>query len=369
MTGEPNDILSQAGKTGLFSSGTSTKSGVIGNNPNVGSTDDVDLFEFQLDAGDAVTIDIDADEFSSDLDSVLRLFSSEGEEVAVSDDDSAPGEDFSLDSFISFIADSTDTYFAGVSSFANFDYDPLVEGSGSGGSTGEYDITIKIFQNAVENGSFETGTFEDWHTIGNTSIVDAEFGVTPTQGDFQALLTNDGSVSDGSVEVEELEEFLRLAPGVLDGLGNGTVTEGSAIRQTFHIDKPSVLSFDWNFLTDEATPTVFNDFAFFTVKPLALELADTGFPVFFPSDSEFNEETGYQNVSVVLSEPGNYKLSFGVVDVLDEIVDSALLVDDISVFPVSTGITSDSEFLELPIEFSKESELETIMPERAMIEI
>ncbi len=375
MITEPNDTIFEASDTGLFSSGTFTKSSEIGDNPNVDPTDDVNLFEFQLDAGDSVTIDIDADEFSSDLDSVLRLFNSEGEEVAFSDDNPAPGEDFSLDSFISFMADSTDTYYAGVSSYANFDYDPSVEGSGSGFSTGEYDITIEIFQNAIENGSFETGTFEDWRTIGDTSIVDAEFGVTPTQGEFQARLTNNASASGGSVEAEELEEFLELTPGVLDGLGNGTVTEGSAIKQTFEIDEPSILSFDWNFLTDEATPTSFNDFAFFTVNPFTLELADTNFPVFFSSESEFNEETGYQNASVAVSEPGTYDLSFGVVDVLDEVVDSALLVDNISVLPISAGSTSASnsftfslegnpasESLELP----KASELETLIAERAI---
>ena len=375
MTIEPNDTFSQAINTGLFFSGTFTKSTEIGDNPKVNPTDDVDLFEFQLAAGDLVNIDIDADEFSSDLDSVLRLFNSEGQEVAVSDDTSAPGEDFSLDSFIWRVADSTDTYFAGVSSFANFDYDPLVKGSGSGFSTGEYDITIEIFQNAIDNGSFETGTFEDWRTIGDTSIVDSEFGVTPTQGHFQALLTNDVSASGGSVEAEDLEEFLDLAPGVLDGLGNGNITEGSAIKQTFDIDEPSILSFDWNFLTNEATPTFFNDFAFFTVDPFTLELADTGFPVFFSSDSEFNEETGYQNVSVALSEPGTYTLSFGVVDLIDEVVDSALLVDNISVFPISVGSASPSDPFTFglegnpvseSVELPKASELETLIAERAI---
>ncbi|MDJ0575831.1 MAG: hypothetical protein QNJ65_11780 [Xenococcaceae cyanobacterium MO_234.B1] len=248
------------------------------------------------------------------------------------------------------------------------------------------DDVVANQMNAIENGSFETGTFEDWRTIGDTSIKTEDFGVTPTDGSFQALLTNGVSASGGSVEAEDLEEFLDLAPGVLDGLGNGPVTEGSAIKQTFDIDEPSILSFDWNFLTDEATPTIFNDFAFFTVNPVTLELADTNFPVFSPSDSLFNEETGYQGVSVAISEPGTYTLSFGVVDVLDEIVDSALLIDNVSVFPISTESTSYPDVFTLgsrdvlaltlgeenipdssPPELPGAFELDAMMAERAMM--
>jgi hypothetical protein len=78
------------------------------------------------------------------LDSVLRLFDSTGTQVAVSDDAPAPGEWFSLDSYINFTATSSDTYYVGVSSYANFNYDPFVEGSGSGYSTGNYDIEIAV---------------------------------------------------------------------------------------------------------------------------------------------------------------------------------------------------------------------------------
>ncbi|MDJ0596252.1 MAG: calcium-binding protein [Pleurocapsa sp. MO_226.B13] len=145
---ESNDTIPQANESGLSSTmpGTFFASSLIGNNPSIASTDDVDLIEFQLDAGDRVKIDIDAAELGSSLDSVLRLFDSAGNEVAVSDDNPAPGEDFSLDSYIDFVAGFTDTYYVGTSSFANFDYDPFVEGSGSGGSTGEYDLEINTFR-------------------------------------------------------------------------------------------------------------------------------------------------------------------------------------------------------------------------------
>ena len=86
---EPNDTLEQAIDSGLSSEspGTFSDSGFLGDNPNVTPpTDEVDLISFQLDAGDRATIDIDAQVIGSPLDSVLRVFDSDGNEVAVNDD-------------------------------------------------------------------------------------------------------------------------------------------------------------------------------------------------------------------------------------------------------------------------------------------
>ena len=149
---EPNDTIPEAIDTGLSSEnpGTFADSGFIGDNPSVDPTNEVDLLEFQLDTGDRVTLDIDASVFGSPLDSILRLFDSEGNEVAVNDDSDG------LDSFIEFTAPASDTYYAGVSSYANFNYDPTVEGSGFDGfSTGEYDIEILLGDDpfTLSNGS------------------------------------------------------------------------------------------------------------------------------------------------------------------------------------------------------------------------
>ncbi|MDJ0532058.1 MAG: pre-peptidase C-terminal domain-containing protein [Xenococcaceae cyanobacterium MO_207.B15] len=212
---------------------------------------------------------------------------------------------------------------------------------------------------SIENGSFETGTFVDWQTIGDTSIQTAEFGTNPSDGIFQALLTNGFSDSGGSVVDSDLEKFLNLTPGVLDSLGNGDVTEGSAIKQTFTANAGDILTFDWNFLTNEITPEdTFNDFAFFSITPFTLELADTTSPLFTDTlVPDFSEETGYQTTSIAISESGTYTLSFGIVDVGDDIVDSALLVDNIQIgFDVGiepndtifdatpTGILGEGEF-------------------------
>ncbi|MGB5899895.1 MAG: SdrD B-like domain-containing protein [Geitlerinemataceae cyanobacterium] len=151
---ESNDTIATAVDSGLIPAnpGLFNDAGSIGDNPNVSSPADVDFIEVQLNAGDRVTIDIDAAELGSSLDSIVRLFDSTGTEVAVNDDSSAPGETFSLDSYINFTATVSDTYYVGVSSYANFNYDPFVEGSNSGSSTGIYDIEIAV------NGGVVPGT-------------------------------------------------------------------------------------------------------------------------------------------------------------------------------------------------------------------
>ena len=100
---------------------------------------DVDMYSFYLEAGDSVTIDIDAEYFGSPLDSFIRLFDSTGLEIASNDDLDG------LDSFIEFTADVSDYYSVGVSGVGNSACDPLVAGSGStGASTGEFDIYIAL---------------------------------------------------------------------------------------------------------------------------------------------------------------------------------------------------------------------------------
>ena len=152
---EPNDTILEAFDTGLDSETPGISSfigrGSIGDSPNISQTEnDVDLFELELDAGDRLTIETEADVNGSPLDTVLRLFDSEGNQVAVNDDAS-----FGLDSLINFTANASDTYYVGVSSFSNFNYDPFVADSSDsfdeGFSSGEY--TLKIDLTAAINGT------------------------------------------------------------------------------------------------------------------------------------------------------------------------------------------------------------------------
>ena len=116
---DPDNTIGKAIATGLENPGDS-----IIFNDAISIVDDIDIYQVHLDAGEGVNIDIDADEFGSSLDSRLRLFDAEGNEIDSSDDNPAPGEESSLDSYLSFIPEVAGVYYFGVSDISNEDYDP-----------------------------------------------------------------------------------------------------------------------------------------------------------------------------------------------------------------------------------------------------
>ena len=136
MIFEPNNTITNASDSGVSSDGVT--SATISSEIEVNT--DVDIYQFQLNQGDGVTLDINASEFGSSLDPILRVFDGDGNELAVNDDSG------SLDSFIAFIPNATDTYYVGVSSFANFDYDPINGSSDNGGSIGVYNLEFNILE-------------------------------------------------------------------------------------------------------------------------------------------------------------------------------------------------------------------------------
>ena len=202
-------------------------------------------------------------------------------------------------------------------------------------STGTFFSSIDSY--TLLNGGFETGDFTGWTTIGDTQIETAEFGAGPTAGAQQALLTSGAtSVSDA-----DLEEFLGLDFGDLDSLGNGDATEGSAILQTITVTPGMTLSFDFNFLTNEGSPSAFNDFAFVSIAPEPLsDLADTN-SILLSSDTFFFEETGFQSFTYEFSNGGTFSVGVGIVDALDTNVASALLVDNFN-FPLEGSPQNDT---------------------------
>lgn len=189
----------------------------------------------------------------------------------------------------------------------------------------------------IENGSFETADFEDWNTIGDTSIETKDLGIFPTEGTYQALITSGESDAGGSVIDSDLEEFLDLASGSLDNFVGSDAYEGSAIKQTLTLEAGDVVSFDWNFLTDENTPdTDYNDTAFLSVNGFTLELADTGSDFIDANNVDgFNEQTDFQTLTFTVAKAGTYTMGFGVVDVGDDNFDSGLAIDNITVQPSS----------------------------------
>ena len=184
----------------------------------------------------------------------------------------------------------------------------------------------------IPNGSFEND-FNSWRTIGDTSIETADLGIFPTDGTSQALITTGASDSGGSVVDSDLSEFFDLPGGSLDGIAAGDATEGSAIKQTFTAAAGDVISFDWNFLTNEFAPDeFFNDTGFLSLNGFTFELADTNADFTdAPIESGFSSQTGTQSLTFSVTNAGTYTIGFGAVDVGDSVVDSALAIDNINI--------------------------------------
>jgi hypothetical protein len=200
--------------------------------------------------------------------------------------------------------------------------------------------TVEIFDTAPPisdnlSSSFETGDFLDWSILGNTSIETVSFGVNPTEGNYQAVLTSGA----GSVTDTQLENFAGLSTGALDNLLNGkNATEGSIITQTITVNAGDTLQFDWNYFTQEGFNSFYSDSAFISISNTSMEyvekLADTSSQLTSLSAPSYGMITGYQTFSYQFSQSGTFTLGVGILDAIDTAVDSALVVDNFTITKV-----------------------------------
>ncbi|MEC4811698.1 MAG: hypothetical protein SAK29_00175 [Scytonema sp. PMC 1069.18] len=308
---EPNDSFTTRQS---LPSDTSTVDGQL-------SYNDVDFFTVSgLEPGNLFTIEGNSDT----LDLVLGSLDNSGKIVEISDDSA---ENSVIPILTGRVPENGELNFA-VSGYMDNNL------TGDHFQSGSYTLSLNSFtlpessvNSTIINGSFENSDFTGWTTIGKTSIETPEFGTHPTEGDFQALLSTGGATFSDEI----IEEFLGLEAGSLDNFGNGDVVEGSAIRQTFMANAGDIVTFNWNFLTNEGAQIFpFNDFSFVSISSLS-ELADTTFSPFVTSlTTQFFEETDFQTFSFTIPTTGTYTLGIGVVDVNDNTIDSGLLVDNVT---------------------------------------
>lgn len=194
----------------------------------------------------------------------------------------------------------------------------------------------------ITNGGFESGNFTGWSTIGDTLVVNGSFGVTPAGGTYQALITNGPSPSSGSfsgnnsvdvtsIVYNPLDPFLGLPIGSVkqfsNAIGHFLAFEGSAIQQSFTANAGSILSFKWNYLTDEGLPI---DFAFAVLDGSLILLADSS-TTQPGSGTLFAYESGYHTFATTLTGSGTHQIAIGVVDTGDPAVNSGVLLDDFTI--------------------------------------
>lgn len=145
-TVEPNDSRANAIDTNLPTGRNArvTTSGEIGDNPVLAGLNaplDVDLLQFDLEAGSEVVFRTRAAQLGSTLDTSLRLFDQSGNEIAANDDISP----FNVDSELTFIAPASDTYYLGIASSGNDTYAIDAPASGTAGATtGTYELEVDV---------------------------------------------------------------------------------------------------------------------------------------------------------------------------------------------------------------------------------
>jgi hypothetical protein len=140
---DDNDSVDEAIPLGTITGTPRTANATI--DPDI----DVDLYRFSVAADQIVDFDIDtAVNGPGGLGSFLRLFDSQGQQLAFNDDAAAPGEtEVGFDAYLRHAFTAGGTYYIGVSNFNNASYNPVTgNGDTAGGqhSIGDYQLIVAL---------------------------------------------------------------------------------------------------------------------------------------------------------------------------------------------------------------------------------
>jgi subtilisin-like proprotein convertase family protein len=136
---ESNDTLPEATRLTFDANGTARLTGVTLGNGLFGPLD-VDLYRLDMVRGGQITAEVTAQRLpaGSSLDSILRVFNANGEQIQIND------QFFGNDSYIDLFVQTAGTYYVGVSGFGNNRYNPAVGGSGNTQTTGVYNLAVGV---------------------------------------------------------------------------------------------------------------------------------------------------------------------------------------------------------------------------------
>ncbi len=139
---DDDDELSEATALGEISTSATTVAAAI--TPDV----DVDMYRFTVTAGQVVDFDVDTPlNGPGGLGSYLRLFNSQGQQLAFNNDGAAPGEnEVRFDSYLRHTFTSRGTYYLGVSNWNNTQYNPRTgtdDTAGGSDAVGSYQLIVQ----------------------------------------------------------------------------------------------------------------------------------------------------------------------------------------------------------------------------------
>lgn len=190
----------------------------------------------------------------------------------------------------------------------------------------------------VTNGDF-SGGLSGWSTIGSVAVATSFTYPAPQGG---TILPQAGT------QVTELEttagsrrrnvaRFLGVSSRSLNAIIPETVTEGSAMRQTF--TGSDFVSFDWNLWTRDYPP--YNDVAFVALSGpgisgtqlIVLDSVNSFAAGSSSGDNGPANGTGWQNTTLALPGSGSYSIGFGVMNASDDNVSTYLHIDNVTTAP------------------------------------
>ncbi|MEM1012848.1 MAG: pre-peptidase C-terminal domain-containing protein [Planctomycetota bacterium] len=150
--GDPDDTFAEAILLGLIGPAGATSGAVDISTDG----DDVDVYRFDVAAGQTVGFDIDR-AVGSTLDPVMRLFDDTGTQLQFEDDGVAPDEPFGTDDnrggYFEFTFTTAGTFYVGVSAFGNDAYDPITgDGDNVAATNGGYELVVTDRFAAIDSG-------------------------------------------------------------------------------------------------------------------------------------------------------------------------------------------------------------------------
>tara|TARA_R110002072_G_scaffold303129_1_gene494988 strand:+ start:11758 stop:20241 length:8484 start_codon:yes stop_codon:yes gene_type:complete len=195
---------------------------------------DVRIFAVPLNAGQAVTVDIDAEVLGSTLDALVRVFDPAGNEVASVDNlttrNERPLDSLQLDPELAFHAVTTGTWHIGVSSSGNASYDPATGTGVNGNSIGTFSLTVTLDSGATTETATPVNVVE-----GSSATLTESIGSVGDRDSYRIDLTA-GQVVEATVSTDGLAGDLQSRIELY-----GPDVRGVAVVDTGSFDAPSIL--------------------------------------------------------------------------------------------------------------------------------
>lgn len=190
------------------------------------------------------------------------------------------------------------------------------------------------------NQGFETGDLTGWSTIGQV-VAASETNVTTSNGTNYLLSPHQTTMAfldSFGASVSEIESFFGILSGSLTSAqsagptvnegGNYTLTNGSAISQSFYANSGDTIDMSWNYVARDYIPYTDPSFAVL-IAPDGTTIVDV-----LASTTGPGLATGSDGISGVFSfakqleQTGEYTLGFAVTNSGDQVLNAGLFLDN-----------------------------------------